>query len=167
MADDPRDYLKPKHPTSPGMTAVRPSQVRSGAHGVFVDPMHKPNDDTPVNTPIPISMAKIGERTKNTSTTVDDIRGRMVTLETGHADTRVRLEGLATQVVSLDTKVDVLVEESRESRRERLERERAAEVRATAELAFRRERTLKIIGILVPLIAALGTLIAGLAGAFR
>jgi hypothetical protein len=125
------------------------------------------DEDTPVNMPLPAIAQRINERTKTITTSTGDIQNRVGKLEGGLSDARTEIGHVAMQVVSLDAKVDVLVEESKESRRERLDRERAAEKRAEAELAFRRERALKIIGIVVPLVAALGTLFAGLAGAFK
>lgn len=65
-------------------------------------------------------------------------------------------------MVALDGKVDLLVTESMHTRREREEREKRAETRADLELAFRRERLVKV---LVPLVAVLTTLAAALAAA--
>lgn len=117
--------------------------------------------------PLPGQLERAAGYAREARTTSVDIQRRVGELERSATETRVDIGRLATQVVSLDTKVDLLVEESKESRRERQERERAAETHAREELAFRRERAIKFLTILVPLCAAIGTLIAGLAGAFK
>jgi hypothetical protein len=110
-------------------------------------------------------LARVSERTKGITDHTSDIRLRVGHLEKGLGETRVELAAVGTQVVALDSKVDVLVEEAKESRRERLEREQRAEKRAAEELAFRRERTMKLFAIIVPTIAAIGALVAGIISA--
>lgn len=153
MADEARDRRVPKHPSSSDQ---------------------EDEDKTPVDMPMPALIARTDQRTKQISATGLDVHDRVVQLERGHHEMRSELVEvrrdlgeLSTGVVVVNTKLDLLVEESKESRRERLEREKRAEMRAELELKFKRERALKIIGIIVPLVAALGTLFAGLAGAFR
>lgn len=122
--------------------------------------MHEVEDeDTPIHSP---AMAKISERTKSITTSTTSIDRRVGNLEKGQSDARVELAAVGLKVVALDSKVDVLVEESQHTRREREEREKRAETRADAELQFRRDRLNKI---LVPLVAVLTTLAAALAAA--
>lgn len=116
-------------------------------------------EDTPVGS---AALARIGERTKAISTCSASIDIRVGNLETASTQQRVQLAQVATQVVALDGKVDLLVTESMHTRREREEREKRAETRADLELAFRRERLVKV---LVPLVAVLTTLAAALAAA--
>lgn len=124
-------------------------------------------EDTPVDTPVPLQLVRIGERTKSITTNTDDIVRRVGHLETGLGDTRVELAAVATQVVALDSKVDVLVEEAQHTRREREEREKRAETRAEAELERRSKRNLSIVAIVVPTVAAIGAAIAGIIAATR
>lgn len=124
-------------------------------------------ETTPVNMPVPQLALRISDRTKHISGTTDSIARRVEALEGGLADVRVDVAHVGAQVVGLDNKVDVLVEEAKESRRERQERERRHENRADEELKFRRDRALKVIAIVVPTLTALGALIAGIIAATR
>ncbi len=125
------------------------------------------DEDTPVDMPAAAMMLRVSERTKTISTTSVNIQNRVSILERDVADVRVQLTGLTASTANLDGKVDTLVEEAKASREERLERERRAEKRAETELAFRRERTIKVIAIVVPTIAAIGALIAGIISAYN
>lgn len=123
-------------------------------------------EDTPVDMPAPAQLLRISDRTKAITSSTDDIAKRVHHLEVSTAKIEGEVKLIGQQFANVDGKLDALVEEAKASRDERLERERRAETRAEAELAFRRERTFKIIAIVVPTITAIGTLIAGLAGAF-
>lgn len=134
-------------------------------------------EDTPVDMPA-LAISRIGERTKSITLSTADIAQRVLHLETGLGETRVELGRVATQVVALDSKLDVLVDEAKEQRKERIDRERRADTRAereaerratiaTEELKARRERNSRIIGIAVPTVAAIGAAIAGIVAATR
>lgn len=142
-----------------------------------LDRLHggREDEDTPVGSP---ALARIGERTKSLTTSASDIQTRVGRLEGDVANVRVDIAALSTEVSGLDGKLEVLVTESQHTRREREEREKRAELRAEAdanrqaeaakaELAFRRDRMLKIIAIVVPTIAALGALVAAIVSAYN
>lgn len=159
---DPRDKYTPKHPTPTGAKTLTP------AHGVPQRTSQGEFDgDTPIDAPPSVVLARIGERTRGISVSANDIQSRMLVLERSVADMRVDVVSLGTAYGTLDGKVDTLVEEAKASREERLERERRAEKRAETELAFRRERMIKVVAIVVPTIAAVGALIAGIISAYN
>lgn len=155
-SDDERDRYKPKTPP----VGVRAQTARDHRDPEF----SRSEDDTPVGM---LALPAMNARTKAISATTDDIRGRVGQLESGLSDARVRITELAAGVANLDGKLDVLVEESKHSRHEREEREKRAENRAAAELAFRRDRSIKIIAIVVPTLTALGGLIAAVIAAYN
>jgi hypothetical protein len=108
----------------------------------------------------PVGMQVIGDRTKSITADTIDIRQRLHVVEREQLEQTRVLAALGGQMIHLDTKVDLLVDESKQTRRERESREARADKRAETELAFRRDRALKIIAIVVPTIAAVGALIA-------
>lgn len=128
-------------------------------------------ESTPVNMPIPQLTQKISDRTKAITATTDSINRRVGDLEKGQAELQIDVVRLDERVIGLDGKVDELVIEARETRREREEREENRDKRraeaADKELAFRRERTFKIIAIIIPTLTALGALVAGIVAATR
>ena len=161
------------------------------------------DEDTPVDMPIPIQLAKQSERARATQNTTTDIQVRVGHLETGlHearkeianglSDSRREIGFVAMQIVEVEGKVDglsgnvlLLVEESKAARAERQAREVALELRAAAELAakerqaerdavlakteieFHRQRWIDIVKIVSPIVAAIGVILAALAGAFK
>lgn len=186
-----RDRYTSKHLTPP---AGSPARASSQAERERLDRLHGgrgDDKDTPVDMQIPAEMmiSRIDERTRGNSTSTIDIQTRVGKLENTVGD-------LKTKVEVVDSKLDLLVDESKESRRERQAREAAAvaaqvardereererireadaegkrEERAAeqkkAELAFRNQRWIDFFKIIAPIAAALAMIIAALAGAFK
>jgi len=203
MADDDRDRRTGQGPryttpasgvrarTEPGV--VRAALVIEGRGLEAPRRERNPDrDDTPVDIPLQDIANRISARTKSVEGNTLDTLTRVGRLEGGLSDSRKEVGYIAMQIVEVEGKVDglssnveLLVEESKEARKERIAREAAIEARAAAELAarerqaerddlaakedraFRRQRWIDMMKIFGPIIAALATIIAGLAGAFR
>lgn len=152
MARDPRDTLSRKTPAE-GSSAA---EVESHLAAIDADLDRRDGHDRPT----PVGMAVVNERTRGISNDTLDIRTRVSSVEG-----ELSRQGIVLAV--LDTKVDIVVDESKASRLERIEREKRAETRAESELAFRRERSFKVIAIVVPTLMALGALVAGIISAYN
>ncbi len=122
--------------------------------------MRKHLEATRERSETPVGMQVIGDRTKSITSDTMDIRQRLHVVEREQLEQTRQLAVMNGQMIHLDTKVDLLVDESKQTRRERENREARIDKRAETELAFRRDRSLKIIAIVVPTIAAVGALIA-------
>jgi hypothetical protein len=155
MAGDDRDRFRTKTPPAGSSTA----EIRE--HLDRADAARAASEVTPVG------MTVIGERTKNISTSTVDIQLRLTNVESRLGDHSTILADQSRDLAVITTKMDIVAKESEASRNERIEREKRAETRAEAELAFRRERTLKIIAVVVPTLVALGGLIAGVIAAIN
>lgn len=160
---DPRDKYVPKHatPAQGSSTSAAEIERRDRLHG------GRANEATPVDMPLPGLIARTDTRTKAMSETTLDIHARVGHLERGLGDARLEVQAVALRVENLDGKVDTILAESTEQRRERVSREERQATSAEAELERRSKRNLAIIGIVVPTLIALTGLLAGLAGAFR
>ena len=168
--DDERPRPGKRYPTpASGVRAITERSVREQAEAArrFAEDLVEVDEETPINMPIPMQLARQRERAKAVSATTTDIQIRVGKLEEGLSDARVEIGYVAQQVSSLDGNVELLVEEAKESRRERQTREAAADRRAELEIAYRRDRMLKILTIVTPTLVALGGIIAGIAGAFK
>lgn len=177
MPDD-RDKLVPKHHPTPtsgvtirrtnpmGVPIATPAAVTIDARSHVEDLARRERaqrdelpdiadfEDTPVGSTPSITLHRMAVRTKHATKATYDVQARMHTLESNVAE-------IGKAYVALEASTRAVLDELKETRRERSERERRAETRAEAEDTRRHERKIRLILILASIVTIVGGILTG------